>query len=148
MSTPTSPKPPSDLAANYSTSAAVHHSPYHVLAQLASAIHDTTAALAATHQEFVTQQARAFATGVSLQAVARDVRAGVDVEQLALVEGDVDGGGLDRLRVRNGGDVDDPRGASGGAAGGARPKSERGTDSIYQANKKKGISESDPIVIE
>lgn len=174
MSTPTSPKPPRDLVGNYSASAAVQHSPYHVLAQLTAAISSTAETLLGTHQQFVAQQAGVFEAGVGLRSVVRDVQAGIEAEKLALVVPEVDGNAAgafegedeDVESATNGHKSRDVSASAGqtqqgqnkrkklstptGAAAATAPKdtNKNGTSSIYSANNSRGVSDTDPIVID
>lgn len=61
-------------------------SPYHVLAQLTSAISQTASQLISTHQEFTIDQVQVFKTGVSLKSTLRDVRTGLEVEALGIAD--------------------------------------------------------------
>lgn len=173
MSTPTSPRPPRDHHANYTTSfTVVEHSPYHELALLAAAISATTSSLVETHQTFIGQQGNVYATGITLQSVFRDVKAGMEVESLALDTGDdeeviiagehfnsAQGTTEDRKthqKSHAGLSHNGKRreGSSVGAAvvnAGSRTvgkKNKRGTANIHEVNNSRGVSETDPIVID
>lgn len=165
--TPTSPRPSTDSYTNYTNSySAAQQSPYHVLAQLASAISTTTSSLVQTHQEFVSQQASVYSTGVTIRSVRRDVKVGIEIDELEL-EGDENELGVatpveaeikDKTKkvsaVATGSRPNVVKkkkaGIAGGSAAGLQKPGpgKRGTENILDANKSRGVTETDPIVID
>lgn len=120
-----------------------------------------------THQEFVSQQAAVYSTGVTIRSVRRDVKVGIEIDELALegvedelgdatsVEAEI----KDKTKKKASSAATSSRpnvvkkkktGISGGSAAGLQKPgpAKRGTENIHDANNSRGVSETDPIVID
>jgi hypothetical protein len=136
--------------------AANSHSPYHVLAQITSALSESTNKLTATHAEFVKVQKSIYKTGAEVSGLLSSVKTGIQVEELGLDNvGDSwkEYRKFDKPVTTNEPTKQPPRSnpTSSSNQSGNKERKPRVAENIYKANAtgtNSGINESDPIIID